>query len=480
MKRTIIFFIAIIVALSALPIPNDIIEENNTLNKRSKEIPRLYFEGEISDLKSKKTERTISVKYKSKEKNFESYASIKLQGTSSLRYEKKNYNIKFYEDEKLEEKLDIDLGWGKQNKYCLKANWIDKTHARNVVTAKIASQINKNYNLFTTAPNYGEIDGYPVEIYLNDEFLGLYTLNIPKDDWMFNMDEDNPNHIVLGSEGWNPANLFNGEANFEDWEVEVGEESDETLNKVNRVFDFVMNSSDEEFKKYINDYINLDSIINYYIMIQFAQLEDNVSKNMLLSTYDGQQWYISLYDLDTSWGTTWDGKSLLDYNNYIGAGGNNLFLRVEKNFPNEIAERYFELRKSILTKENVMNEFVKFTNLIPEQTYKKESLRWKNIPGYNLNQINDFLEVKIPKLDKKFTNMYTKPQIVEIKYKKNKNNTISATITTNRNDIILPKEDTYIFMKNGQHIFYYEDFLGHKRYIKAKTNELIPEFSFNK
>ena len=30
--------------------------------------------------------------------------------------------------------------------------------------------------------------------YLNDEFLGIYTMNIPKDAWMFNMDEDNEKH----------------------------------------------------------------------------------------------------------------------------------------------------------------------------------------------------------------------------------------------------------------------------------------------
>ena len=35
-----------------------------------------------------------------------------------------------------------------------------------------------------------QIDGYPVEIYINGEFLGLYTWNIPKDKWTFNMTGD--------------------------------------------------------------------------------------------------------------------------------------------------------------------------------------------------------------------------------------------------------------------------------------------------
>jgi len=473
----IIIFIMLIASLLVTEEKNDdFIEIKNTEIK----LPKLYFEGEITDLKDKKTERTITVKYKSDEKNFESYASIKLQGSSSLQYEKKNYNIKFYKDEDLEEKLNVNLGWGEQNKYCLKANWVDKTHSRNIVTANIAAKINKTYNLFKTAPNYGEIDGYPVEIYLNDEFLGLYTLNIPKDDWMFNMDDENPNHIVLASEGWNDPNLFKEEVNFEDWSVEVGEESDETLDKINVLFDFVINSSDDEFKKDINKYINLDSVINYYIMVNFAHLSDNVAKNMLLSKYDGEIWYMSLYDLDTSWGTSWDGKYLGDYENNNITSPNYIFNRLEKVFPNEIADRYFELRKDILTKETVMNEFTTFINSIPNETYEKESKRWKDIPGYNINQINDFLEIKIPQLDKKFTDMYTKPQIVKIKYTKNENDTITAQITANRKDIILPEEDTHIFTHNGLYVFYYEDFIGHKRYIKAKTSDLSPKNSFEK
>lgn len=483
MKKNQIIIITLVTILifivSALPIPKTLSHDLININQDMK-IPKLYFEGEITDLKNKKTERKITVKYESDAKKFESYASIKLQGTSSLMYEKKNYNIKLYKDEKLEEKLNVDLGWGGQNKYCLKANWVDKTHSRNVVTAKIVSKINKKYNLFETAPNYGEIDGYPVEIYLNNEFLGLYTLNIPKDDWMFNMDDENPNHIVVASEGWNDSNLFKEEANWKDWSIEVGEDNDETLDKLNILFDFIINSSDEEFKQNINKYINLDSIINYYIMMNYAQLEDNAAKNMLLSTYDGKLWYMSLYDLDTSWGTTWNGKNLVNYKKNNITADNYIFTRIEKLYPNEIAERYFELRKTILTKENIMNEFATFINSIPKDTYKKEAERWKNIPGYNINQINDFLEVKIPFLDEKFTEMYTKPQIVKIDYKKNKNNTITAQIKTNRNDVILPEKDTYTFTHNGEYIFYYEDFMGYQRYIKAKTSDLEPKQSLKR
>lgn len=363
-------------------------------------IPKVSFWGDMSNLTNKKEKRKIILKYESKDKTFESHALIKLQGTSSLFYDKKNYTIEFYENDDYEEvqKIDVGLG-GKQSIYCLKANWIDKTHARNVVTARIMSQIQEKYSLFMDAPNNGLIDGFPVEIYLNGEFLGLYTWNIPKDAWMFNMDEENENHIVFVAENWNRTNLFKEEANFDDWDVEVGNKDEKTLEKLNRLINFIDNSDNETFKKEFNNYLNFDATINYLIMVEFAKLDDNIAKNMLLVTYDGQIWYPSLYDLDTSWGTKWNGSTTVDYKQVSNVMNSRLWKKVIENYSYEIGERYFELRKNILTKENVMNEFNNFYKTVPEDIWTKENERWKNIPGYDYKQIEEFLDVRIPIVD---------------------------------------------------------------------------------
>lgn len=202
-KRIII--IGILLILTIIPL---IIIFNYNKAKKEYVIPKVYFEGDISNMYSKEDERKISLKYVSNDINFESYALIKIQGTSSIGYEKKNYTIKLYEDENYDNKNKVDVGWGKQNKYCLKANWIDKTHARNIVTAKLASEVQKKYNLLEDTPHNGTIDGYPIEIYINGEFLGLYTWNIPKDAWLFNMDEENENHIVFANKGCNLLAYF--------------------------------------------------------------------------------------------------------------------------------------------------------------------------------------------------------------------------------------------------------------------------------
>lgn len=66
--------------------------------------------------------------------------TVKWQGSSSLAYSKKNYTIKFDED------FEAVPGWGSQKKYCLKANYIDHSHARNLVCAKLWGQIVRSRN----------------------------------------------------------------------------------------------------------------------------------------------------------------------------------------------------------------------------------------------------------------------------------------------------------------------------------------------
>lgn len=370
-------------------------------------LPKLYFEGNIAEMQSKSDVRNITVSYDDGENSFEGFATLKVQGTSSLMYDKKNYTIKLYADAECTEKMKVNVGWGDQNEYCLKANWIDKTHARNIITANIVTEVQDKYNLLEHTPANGAIDGFPIEIYINGEFLGLYTFNIPKDDWMFAMDSDNPDHIVVCSEGWDPANLFLEPANFTAWSVEVGEENDATLAKLNRVFDFVINSTDEEFKTQIHEYINLDAALNYYVLTDFAYLWDNMSKNMLLVTYDGNVWYPSLYDLDTSWGTNWQGVYLLEYwNASLDLSVNNLFARLEKNFSKELSQRYFELREDILTKEHVLEKFRSFEASIPNEVFEKEVARWGTaIPGYDISQIEIYLNTVLPRLDREYAEL---------------------------------------------------------------------------
>lgn len=375
--------------------------------KRDPEIPVLDLQGDLTAMADKTDIRDVVFTYRDGSSELTGYATVKLQGNLSLQYEKKNFNIKFYHDAERTRARKIDFGWGEESKYCLKANWIDQTHARNLVTARLSSQVQEKYGLFRQTPCNGVVDGFPIELYINGEFHGLYTFNIPKDSWMLGMDEKNPNHIFFVCERNGDPAFFRARADYTYWSLEVGTEDQETLDKLNRVFDFVMNATDEEFRRDFEQYFDLDAALNYYVMLDYCLLNDNRAKNMALATYDGRIWYLTLYDMDTSWGSRYDGMSLYPYDvEPLIYSVNDLLVRIEETFPAELAQRYFELTEELLTKEHVMALFEDFRRQIPESSFEKEWEKWgPDIPGYDYAQIEDYIDTNLPYLENKYTHM---------------------------------------------------------------------------
>lgn len=372
-----------------------------------KDLPRLYIAGDLTSMHDKTDIRRAAVQYNDHRNSFSGYAELKVQGTSSLWNEKQNYTIKFYQDADYCSRLKVNLGWGSESKYCLKANWFDKTHSRNLVSANLVSEINEYYGFHKLSPNHGAVDGYPIEVYLNDSFFGLYTLNIPKDEWLFGMDKSNPNHLIFFSESWEPSNMFHESATYDTWSLEAGEETPENLTRLNRVMDFVIHSSDEEFKEHFEEYLSLSAALNYYIFTDFACMADNIGKNIMLVSYDGELWYPSLYDMDLSWGENWTITELADYeNSTIVLSGNLLWKRMEQNFGPELAARYEELRSRFLNKKHIMKLFRDFEASIPPEVFEMERSRWGDeIPGFDLSQIEHYLDTATPLLDQKYDNM---------------------------------------------------------------------------
>lgn len=387
----------LIVSIGLLLLLNGILYGADRYN-RNLDIPRLYIHGKISKMVEKTDVERVQVEYRDKDQQFTAYAKLKVQGASSLYLKKKNYNIKFY-DSAYENRRNVDLGWGEQSKYCMKANWIDFTHTRNLVSAQLAAEMQRKYGLMDQAPRNGLIEGYPMEVYANGKFLGLYTMNMPKDAWTYGMDETNENHLLFCGITWEPAGMFEAMPDYGSWELKVGEPNEANIAKLQRVFDFVLNSTDEEFRAQFEDYLNLDATMNYIIMCALAEMPDNVGKNMLLATYDGVHWYPTLYDLDTTWGADWEGKNLYDYTDLSYMEWNKLFRRVRDSFGPELARHYFELREEILTREHIMERFNAFEARIPSQSFYREKLRWGTPPGFGLDQIEEFLDIRLPLID---------------------------------------------------------------------------------
>lgn len=355
-----------------------------TVEPAEDDIPKVFFGAALPQTKD---DTVMSFRYISRTEDISGYCKTKAQGNSSMNYPKKNQTVKLYKDAGCTEKLKVDFkGWGKQNKFCFKANWIDLTHARNIVSARLWSDVVKsraNYaaipDLLRTSPNQGAVDGFPVKVYANGIYQGRYTINIPKDAWMANMDDELDEHCILCGENY-VSGCFRAEANIDesDWTDEVHETVPESIKtRWNEAIRFVMNSTDEEFVSGIGNYFDVDSLIDYYIFGLVTCNNDGFGKNQLFFTYDGQKWIASVYDVDNTFGiylghVLADDFSRTAYEDYKNNEGNLLYVRLEKLFTEEIKVRYAELKNDALSLTNIINRFERFTDITPVELVKED------------------------------------------------------------------------------------------------------------
>ncbi len=387
-----------------------VVELNGNLSSVPKEgfveLPFIYDDGELQ---------------------FECTVQIRIQGASSAGYAKKNYSIKLINSDGSKHKVELSDGWGKEFKYCMKANWVDYSQARNVVSAQLFGDVIRARQVqdeLSDLVNGGAIDGFPIVVYNNGDFLGLYTMNIPKDKWMFDMkDSDEKNQAIVMGDQWGKSvamkepitNITKNWTYSNFWELEFASNEESTIDNstdwvahsLNNLINFVINNDGQDFIDGISQYADVDKCIDSMIYTFFICADDNVSKNVLWVTYDGTHWFSSMYDMDGTWGLKWNGQIAFNENhlliNNLNIENYNLmWQKLYKNFYTRIVERYLEMRQGPLSYENIEKRFTEFDAKIPDMVFDAEQERWPGVPSHdtnNIEQILDFARKRIAKMD---------------------------------------------------------------------------------
>lgn len=399
---------------------------DNTVNEKinaSIELPQLYLSGNTDGI-SKTNDCMMKAEYFDGDKKIvDAFATIKYQGHTSMSYIKKNYTIKFYEEESRDKKYKFSINsWEPTNKYCLKANYIDYSSARNIVSSNIWSDVVKSRkNLdknISELEFYGGIDGFPFALFINNEYVGLYTFNIPKDEATYKIaDEENEALFVINSGFSDSANFKTliTEKDIDDifeLEYSYNEDIEWPRESMNNLLEFVINNDGEAFKKGIGKYLDVDAAIDYLVTAYVLGVTDNFAKNMILITYDGQKWIPNMYDLDTASGLAFDGSKYFEYDfsvpektsygKILSGTENLLWDRILNNYTHEFKTRYFELRKDILATENLVNRYSSFIESVPTVCYEQETELYPEIPYNDVNQIkqiSSFIESRCDLLD---------------------------------------------------------------------------------
>lgn len=393
-------------------------------------MPVLYLWGSnILSLKDKSKTLKNEVTY-----SFPAYGvsgvveKFKVQGASSVGHPKKNYTLN------LDKSFEAFRGYGKNHKYVIKANCTEPSQALNVVGARLWGSIRATHRTADTGilntngdqlvddkgnriiaetdpqlsigGTYGAVDGFPIGVYINGQYWGIYTFNIPKDDWMAKMPKKSKDKYAIIDTIWTPQGAFLKETNLKDDQMELQfcstKDTDWAKDSVNELIRAVLAHYDtvDDFNKAVSPLLDLDSAIDYYIFSVLVDNDDGIFRNYLLQTFDGKKWYFAAYDLDSIFGRTPDflehmpAKSDTDdwrdhgvtFENVTNA--NRLMYQLWKFYKDEILKRTKALVDGIMSDSAVDTAFVDFVRHIPLKAYDAELDVWPYTPNTSVDNVD--------------------------------------------------------------------------------------------
>ncbi|KRL54382.1 CotH kinase family protein [Furfurilactobacillus rossiae] len=371
-------------------------------------LPRVKIKGAVSQTVDKNPTVRFSFKDRKTGVQEDGYATMKWQGQSSRRYPQKNWKIKFYKDKSLKHKLKWRAapGWKKHSSYVLKANYIDATQSRNVVNSQLWSDMVATRSgapkQLADSQNNGAISGFPIEMKVNGDRWGLYTLNTPKDAKLWGLDKHDPTNIAISSNEWDKADMFWSDKvryNATGWTPDVPDSlTRQQKQDFERLVHFVNTSDTQTFRQHAPEYLDVNSVIDMYLFANLIHDQDGLGRNLELLTYNGQIWHATMYDLDSTWGLYENGRHIYPSgeavsHNYPNHGdlktaeGNRLLQQVVQAYPERVQSRWRQLRKSTLTPTKVNDEFTTFMTTVGDPNYQDNFQRNPGIPSKKITSL---------------------------------------------------------------------------------------------
>ena len=306
--------------------------------------------------------------------DFDGSITIERRGNSSQWQGKTPYRFETVDDEGENSNVEL-LGMPAENDWVLYAPWQDKTMIRNVLTYQLSNEMGR----------YASRSRH-VELYLNDEYRGIYVLmeKIKRDGNRVDISKLNPDEItgddvtggyILKFDWFYTGDNIGGfESEFDDMiynyhypkPSDIVPEQEAYIEEYIYGFETIMMGTD-----YTNDSTGYPSMMNVESFVDFILLQE-LAKNVdayRLSTYiykdkesvdnqliAGPVWDINHGFGNCDYGETWEVDNwLLEYN---PEGGDQMafwweLLWEDLAFQHKAAVRYTELRQTIFSEEHI-------------------------------------------------------------------------------------------------------------------------------
>lgn len=381
---------------------------------------------------------------------FEKNVIMNAQGNSSLGHPKKNIAIDLCNDDwEGDDTFKLRFGdWVEQDSFHLKAYYTDYFRCRGAVGYDIFNDIQKTRGIQHDVPwkealidqskvGYGQgllfssIDktnlqldtgarnhplGFPVIVFLNGSFYGIFAWQLKKHRDNYHQKKDVLTHIHLDGE-LGADDFFSGDIDWTAFEVRNPKglkdvngnkydgdnptELSDTDPSSSFVKEKIVALADEasvldglvsqygitsdQFKSEFERVFDVDNLIDYIIFMDVLGNTDAFKKNWQWTTYDGDKWYANVYDLDCSFGSEPTGTFLNSpFTSHVRSTHKlpTSYILESSDYTERLKLRYAELRQGVITPESIIDKFIAWLGNVGEKNFEEEysSGHWINSP----------------------------------------------------------------------------------------------------
>ena len=288
-------------------------------------------------------------------------------------------------------------------------DYIRRTNSLLSATGKI------NKDFFTGAKCHP--DGFPIEItFVNkktgeERWIGVYAWNLKKSKEVYYCDKKNASNIILdgiiaketlfgGTVKWNQFEIRNpkslktiNDSKYDGDNPQELSDTDEFSKKVkdaimrlsNLTSELALSNTQETFKKYFIT----DAFIDYILVSDVLYNMDGYAKNWIWCTWDGLLWCPTLYDVDSIFGSHWNGTHIMVNSDKYAPNDEKTF-GFRALFADEIKQRYTELRdKKVFDVNNIISLLTKWLNMVGYDNLKRDLTKYNETPAYRDSKLNE-------------------------------------------------------------------------------------------
>ena len=349
--------------------------------------------------------------------------------TADAGREKHNFHLKFYNPDGSKKDMSF-FGLRHDFHWRLDAGQIDFSRVRNRVAKDIWAQ-------FASLPHYASIEpktpysyvrGDFVEVFLNDEYMGIYSLNEHMDRQQLKLKKYDYTNKVFHGGLWKPMkwsyittfySLADFDANKKNWDefyMKYPNIDDVKPTNYQTLYDalyFTQRSSDKVFMDSARYYFDIPVFRDFYLFTILLQAPDNVGKNVYYACYDAatdKRLTLAIWDLDCTQGQFWSNVGNNYHNAKVGPevdfrteqlSAHKVYKRLwtlDPSFHGLATERYWELRSTTFNPDSIVARYkAYFDEMKSCGADQREITRWNrcyDLGGRELNFDNELVYLR--------------------------------------------------------------------------------------